>query len=186
MNKGSWTIDDHGDYKVIGNTRARYTFGFNANADWNGLDLSMFIQGVFKKDYYPTGDLYFWGIYAQPWTNITHGNYYDRWTEDNPNGYFPRFKSYVAEQGSLEAGATQTRYLQNAAYARLKNVTLGYTLPDKWTDKIGVDRLRVFFSGDNLCEITGLYKHYKVDPEGLNGQMYPLQRSYSFGLNVTF
>ena len=186
INKGAWTIDDHGDYKIIGNSRARYAFGFNLNGDWNGIDFSLFIQGVLKKNYNPSGDLYFWGIYAQPWTNITEGNYYDRWTEENPNGYFPRFKSYVAEQSSYEAGIAQTRYLQNATYARLKNLSVGYTLPQKWTSKVNIDRLRIFFSGDNLCEITGLYKHYKIDPECLGGQMYPLQRSYSFGLNVTF
>ena len=72
---GAWTLEDHGDYKIIGNSRARYTFGLSANAQWNGFDLSLFAQGVGKKDYYPgTGDLYFWGIYAQPWTNITKGN----------------------------------------------------------------------------------------------------------------
>lgn len=187
IDKGAWTIDDHGDYKIIGNNRARYGFGFNMNADWNGFDLSLFVQGVLKKNYSPSGDLYFWGIYAQPWTNITHGNYYDRWTEENPSqdAYFPRFKSYVAE-GGAEAALTQTRYLQNATYARLKNLTFGYTLPRKWTDKANIQRLRLFFSGDNLCEITGLYKYYKLDPECLGGQMYPLQRSYSFGLNVTF
>lgn len=188
INDGSWTIDDHGDYKIIGNNRARYGFGFNMSADWNGFDLSLFLQGVMKKNYSPSGDLYFWGIYAQPWTNITKGNYYDRWTEENPdpNAYFPRFKSYVAEQSAYEAGITQTRYLQNATYARLKNLTFGYTLPRKWMDKANIERLRLFFSGDNLCEITGLYKYYKLDPECLGGQMYPLQRSYSFGLNVTF
>lgn len=187
INEGSWTLDDHGDYKIIGNSRARYGFGFNMSADWNGFDFSLFLQGVMKKNYSPSGDLYFWGIYAQPWTNITKGNYYDRWTEENPSqdAYFPRFKSYVAE-GGYEAALTQTRYLQNATYARLKNLTFGYTLPRKWTDKANIERLRLFFSGDNLCEITGLYKHYKLDPECLGGQMYPLQRSYSFGLNVTF
>ena len=186
INKGAWTREDHGDYTIIGNNRARYAFGFNLNAEWNGFDFNMFIQGVLKKNYNPSGDLYFWGIYAQPWTNITEGNYYDRWTEENPNGYFPRFKAYVAEQSGYEAGIAQTRYLQNATYARLKNLSVGYTLPKAWTDKMNIDRLRIFFSGDNLCEITGLYKYYKIDPECLGGQMYPLQRSYSFGLNVTF
>ena len=150
IDKGSWTREDHGDYKIIGNNRARYAFGFNLGGDWNGFDFSLFIQGVMKKDYSPSGDLYFWGIYAQPWTNITEGNYYDRWTEENPSqdAYFPRFKSYVAE-GGYEAAITQTRYLQNAAYARLKNLSVGYTLPKAWTEKANIDRLRIFFSGDN-------------------------------------
>ena len=76
--------------------------------------------------------------------------------------------------------------MQNAAYIRLKNLTFGYTLPAQWTNKLNISRLRIFFSGDNLFYVSGLYKHYNIDPEGLGGQMYPLQRSYSFGLNVTF
>lgn len=179
-------MDDPGDRTIIGNSSKRYTFGLNASADWNGFDLSVFFQGVGKRDYYPGGsDLYFWGIYSQPWTNITYGNYYDHWTEENPNGYFPRMKAYVAE-GGAEAALTQTKYMQNAAYIRLKNLTFGYTLPAQWTNKLNISRLRIFFSGDNLFYVSGLYKHYNIDPEGLGGQMYPLQRSYSFGLNVTF
>lgn len=184
--RGTNTLQDHGDLKVIGNNKKRFTYGFSAGADWNGIDFSLFLQGVGKRDYNPSGDLYFWGIYAQPWTNITKGNYYDCWTEENPDGYFPRMKGYVAESSSEEAGLAQTRYLQDASYIRLKNLTVGYTLPATLMHKIGMNRVRVYFSGDNLFTISGLYKHYKVDPEGLGGQKYPLQRSYSFGLNVTF
>lgn len=182
---GKWTLSDTGDYRKIGNNRARYTFGFFAGADWANFDLSLFLQGVGKRDYYPgPSDLFFWGIYSQPWTNITQGNYYDRWTEETPNGYFPRFKSYVAD--GTEAALIQTRYLQNAAYIRLKNLTVGYTLPKMVTRKMGIDHIRLYFSGDNLAEWSGLYKYYRVDPEGLGGQMYPFQRSYSLGINVTF
>lgn len=185
ISSGNNTLDDPGDRTIIGNTSKRFTFGLSAGADWNGFDLSLFFQGVGKRDYFPgSRDLYFWGIYSQPWTNITYGNYYDRWTEENPNGYFPRMKGYVAEY--TEACLPQTKYKQNAAYIRLKNLTFGYTLPAQWTQKFNVNRLRVFFAGDNLFYISGLYKHYNIDPEGLGGQMYPLQRSYSFGLNVTF
>lgn len=183
---GKWTTNDHGDYEKIGNTQARFNFGFTANADWNGFDFNIFFQGVGKKDYYPgSGDLFFWGIYSQPWSNVTVGNL-DHWTPENPNAYFPRLKSYVAESGSKECGAPQTKYLQNAAYVRLKNLTFGYTIPKEITRKAQLERVRVFFSGDNLCEFSGLDDHYKVDPEGLGGQMYPFQRSYSFGLNVSF
>lgn len=187
IDHGNWTLENSGDYKVIGNSRSRYTFGLSLGADWNGFDLNLFIQGVGKKDYMPgAGDLYFWGVYSQPWTNITYGNMYDHWTKENPNAYFPRPKSYVADSGSKECGIPQTRYLQNAAYARLKNLTIGYTLPRSLTSKINISKLRVFFSGENLLEVSGLYKNYKVDPEGLGGQLYPFQRSYSLGLNLTF
>ena len=184
---GQWTLEDPGDYYVIGNSNARYTFGITMGAEWNGFDFSAFFQGVGKKDYAPApSDLYFFGIYSQPWTNITIGNYYDRWTPENPNGYFPRFKSYVSEGSSYELGVPQTKYLQNAAYIRLKNLTVGYTIPSSITQKVKIERLRIFFSGDNLFEISGLYKHYKIDPEGLGGQMYPFQRYFSFGMNLTF
>lgn len=185
VDKGAWTLDDHGDYTIIGNSSSRYTFGLSANADWNGFDLSAFFQGVGKKDYCPgAGDLYFWGVYAQPWTNITKGNYYDHWTEENPNAYFPRLKSYVA--WSTEAAEKQTRYKQNAAYIRMKNLTLGYTLPKSITQKLNIEHLRIFFSGDNLFVLSGLYKYYKIDPELLSGQDYPLQRAYSIGINLSF
>lgn len=184
---GEWTLDDHGDYKVIGNSRNRYTFGLSANAQWNGFDLSIFAQGVGKKNYYPgVDDLYFWGIFSSPFTNITEGNMYDHWTEENPDAYFPRMKAYVAELGDRECGVVQTRYLQNAAYIRLKNVTIGYTLPKELMDKVGIERLRFFLSGDNLGELSGLYKHYDADPEALGSISYPFQRSYSLGLNLTF
>lgn len=186
INKGANTLDDHGDYKIIGNTQSRYAFGFTLNGDWNGFDFSLFLQGVMKKDYYPSKDPYFWGMYFDPWTNLTKGNYYDHWTEENPDAYFPRVKSYQAYVDGRGLYVPQTKYLQNAAYARLKNLTIGYTLPKQLTDKVNISRLRIFFSGDNLFEITGLYKYYKIDPEVLGGQKYPLQRSYSFGVNVTF
>lgn len=185
VDSGAWTLEDHGDYSIIGNNRSRYTYGLAANADWNGFDLSVFFQGVGKKDYFlGAGDLYFWGVYAQPWTNVTKGNYYDHWTEETPNAYFPRLKSYVA--WSTEAAEKQTRYKQNAAYIRLKNLTLGYTIPKAITQKLNINHLRLFFSGDNLFVLSGLYKHYKIDPEILSGQDYPLQRAYSIGLNVSF
>ena len=184
--RGKNTLDDHGDLRKIGNSSKRYTFGLTGSAEWNGFDLSMFFQGVGKRDFYPdSGCLYFWGEYSQPWTNVTKGNYYDHWTPETPNAYFPRMKAYVAEYNGTEAAAVQTRYMQDASYIRLKNLTFGYTLPNSLTKKAGIDRVRVFFSGDNLFTISGLYKYYKVDPENLAGTSYPLQRTFSFGLNVT-
>lgn len=183
---GKWTLDDHGDYSIIGNSNPRFNFSLTLNAEWNGFDIQAFFQGVGKRDYRPERyDANFWGMYTQPWDNLTVGNM-DHWTEDNPDGYFPRLKPYIAEVEDKEAGVPQTRYLQNAAYMRFKNLTIGYTLPDKIVDKLNISRLRVYFSGDNIAEITGLYKHYRVDPENLGGGSYPFQRSYSFGINVSF
>lgn len=186
ISRGQWTLADHGDYKIIGNTSPRYAFSLNLGAEWNDFDFSLFLQGIGKRDYYPgSGDLYFWGVNSQPWTNVNKSNL-DYWTEDNRNAYFPRRKAYTAETGGKELAAVQTKYKQNAAYMRLKNITIGYTLPRSLTQKINIERLRFFFTGENLAEISGLDKQYKVDPEGLGGQMYPFSRVVSFGLNVQF
>ena len=178
INKGSNTADDPGDYKIIGNDRSRFPFGLDLNADWNGFDLRIFVQGVAKKDWYPTGYKFF-GIFVAPWGNVLENNL-DHWTEDNPNGYFPRLKSYTATNGDMYIA--QTRYLQNAAYLRMKNITFGYTLPRQLVSKWGLSNVRFYFSGENLFEITKLCKNY--DPEGLNDNMHPFQRTFSIGLNI--
>ena len=104
----------------------------------------------------------------------------------NTNAYYPR----VARNGGKNTNV-QSRYLQNAAYCRLKNIQIGYTLPKTWTEKAGMSSVRVYVSGDNLLtfsDITGIF-----DPEAIgstydanNGKLYPLQRVISVGLNVNF
>ncbi len=192
INDGDWTLEDPGDYQIIGNSRPRYNYGMTANFQWNGFDLGIILQGVGKQNYYPhSNDLYFWGTYSQPWTNTTVHNYYDRWSEENPDGYFPRQKAYVVEDWRKEANAVQTRYIQDASYLRIKNLTIGYTLPKLTTQKMGIERLRVYLSADNLATISGLYNNY-IDPEALSttgggsGMKYPQQRYFSFGINLTF
>lgn len=181
---GSKTLKDPGDRKIIGNATPRYNYSLTLGAEWAGIDLRVYFQGVGKRDYYPsTGNHYFWGMYAQPWANLMADNL-DHWTPETPDAYFPRPKAYVAEMSDKEAGMPQTRYLQNAAYCRLKNITVGYTFPNKWTEKVGLRNVRVYFSGENLATFTKLHK--SLDPEGLDGLLYPYQRTYSFGLNFNF
>ena len=160
-------------------------YGFGFTIGWKDLSVGMMFQGVAGAERVLNGSS------VNPFnggggSGNLYSNIGDRWTEENPDAYFPRMKAYVAENTDRECGVVQTRYLQNAAYVRLKNLTVGYTLPKVLLNKIGIERLRIFFSGDNLCEFSGLYKHYKVDPESLGNIVYPLQRSYSFGLNLTF
>lgn len=186
INKGDWTVANPGDFKKIGNKSNRLPFSVDLNADWKGFDVRAFFQGIAKKDWYAGGgNHYFWGIYAQPWTNVQKHNL-DHWTPENPNAYFPRVKAYIAESSGSELGAVQTKYLQNAAYLRLKNFTFGYTLPKQITQKAGIERLRFYFSGENLFEATTLKAN--LDPEALDedGKVYPLQRSFSFGFNLNF
>ncbi len=184
IDRGDNTLDNPGDQVIIGNSTNRYPFSVDLSADWNGFDLRLFVQGIGKKDYFPgAGHHYFWGVFAQPWANILKTNL-NHWTPETPDAYFPRPKSYVAEQSWVEVAAPNDRYLQNAAYGRLKNLTLGYTLPSTLTQKVKIDRFRIYLSGENLWEYTKLDKN--LDPEGLSGTIYPFQRVYSIGINLNF
>ena len=191
ITRGSYTLGDHGDLTIIGNSTPRYRFGTTLGASWNGIDLSLFFQGVMKYNYAPTGyDHVFFGKYGQAWNVETVGHYEDRWREDNPdpNAYWPVLTHPSANRWipNKEMTIPNNRYLQNAAYIRLKNLTLGYTFPKEWLQKAGIQRLRIFYSGDNLFCASGLYKYYNVDPENLGAHKYPFQRFNSFGLNITF
>ena len=188
VNTGEYTLDNHGDISVIGNSTPRYNFGLNLDASWKGFDLKVFFQGTLKRDYWPGGAYAFWGAsgIGKWWaTGFTfHENNY--WTPENTDAYFPR-----ADWNGGRNQKTQTRYLQNAAYARLKNVTIGYTLPKEITKKFYVENLRVFASAENLLTITDFTE--AGDPElcgaGYGGQVgmtYPLSKTLSLGLSVTF
>ncbi|GAB3652395.1 TonB-dependent receptor [Echinicola sediminis] len=188
IDRGDWTLENHGDFKKIGNTTPRYSYGLDLSGNWKGFDLRVFVQGVGKKDWYPeASNHYFWGVYAQPWTNVQAHNL-DHWTPDNPDGYFPRVKSYIAEDRS-ELGIPQTRYLQNGAYMRLKNLTLGYSLPQSLLNRAKINHLRVYFTAENLLEISHLKA--RLDPEVIgsggssNTTTYPFQRTFSLGVNFT-
>lgn len=182
INSGNWTVDDPGDYKVIGNTTPRFNFGLDLSADWKNFDIRAFFQGVGKRDWYPNANNhYFWGLYAMPWTNVFK-EHMDHWTPENPNAKFPRPKSYIA-WNEKELGAPQTKFLQNAAYCRLKNLTIGYTIPQSLISKASISNLRVYFSGENLFTIKSLPP--QIDPEGLSGTVYPFIRTFSFGINIT-
>lgn len=176
IDNGKNTLSDHGDLSVIGNTTPRYTFGLTLGADWKGFDLDLFFQGVAKKDYFPTGSI-FWGMSSE-WdvpTAFVIGNY---WTEDQPNGFLPRQSFWNGNRQK------QTGYKYSGAYMRLKQLTLGYTLPRYLTEKAGISKVRIYFTGQNLFTIDGLPQQY--DPETLEPSAYPPQQIYSFGLNVSF
>ena len=179
---GDNTIDNPGDRKIIGNTTPRYSFGLTLNADWKGFDAAVFLQGVGKRDMmFSTSANFFWAIGGDEWQSCYYTVHTDRWTEDNPNGYFPR--QYFNTSKNRES---QTRYLQSAAYMRVKNVQLGYTIPKKITDTIKFQRVRVFFNVENLATFTKLMNI--IDPEIVksDAKAYPLRRTGAFGINVTF
>ncbi len=187
---GSRTVDDHGDMKVIGNSTPRYQYGLTVSADWKGFDLSLFMQGVGKRDLWPSGPVIIPGYNpSEAW----FAHQLDYWTPDNPDAYYPRPTNQGMSNNAMNF-LPQTRYLLDMSYFRMKNITLGYSLPHSVLDKLSLSRFRIYFSGENLFEHTNL--NVPLDPEvdytaaGLNdpntfGRAYPYRRSYSFGIQVS-
>ncbi len=169
-----------GDVKNVGNTSPRYTYGINFDFKWKNIDLSIFLQGVGKRTMFRVGE------YSMPWSDWWRQPplfYFGKtWNEDRPDAVYPRL-SY----GNIRYWNYQPSTLQaiNAAYIRLKNLQLGYTLPEKWANKLALSKARVYFSGFDLYELDKVLGGW--DPESSDtGFNYPFQRMYSFGFNVTF
>ncbi len=200
INSGKNTVDDPGDRRIIGNNSPRYQFGFTLGASWGGFGVSAFFQGVGKRDWYFAGEAgLFWGPYNRPYGYQPEKMMNDIWSEDNPDAYFPRFRGYTALNDNRSLGAPQTRYLQNASYIRLKSLTVDYTLPKQLISKIGLTNAKVFLTGQNLWTASGLFKHTdNFDPEVIEnpqgdlmngsgqGYAYPMLKSYTVGINLTF
>ena len=195
IDRGQEKVGDSGDYVVIGNSQPRYNFGVNLGASWAGFDLAVFFQGIGKIDWYPAADARsFWGPYARPYQTFIPKDFQTMyWSEENPNAYFPRPRGYIAMSTSRSLGAVNDRYLQNIGYLRLKNLTLGYTLPEKLTSKASISKLRIYFTGENLFYFApGLHSEY-IDPEmamygamnGSNLRIYPWQKTFMFGVDIT-
>lgn len=177
INNGTNTLSNSGDIKIIGNNEPRYMFGLNLGAEFKGFDFSMFTQGVLKRDFWLSGN-YFWGFGASQWQVPTTGNL-DHWTPTNTDAYFPRLR--LQANGNQ---VTQTKYKQNAAYARIKQITLGYTLNQQLLQRIGINRLRIYVTGQNLFTISNIYQGFDPELLGVNTATYPLSKTYSFGIQV--
>ena len=191
ISTGKNTVDDPGDREIIGNSEPRYNYGINLGFQWCGIDFSVFFQGVGHQDWYPEQNtLLFWGPYGRPYTTFIPKDFHTQiWTEDNTDAYFPRPRGYVAIESGRELTEPNDRYLQNAGYCRLKSLTVGYTLPQKWTRKIKIDDVRFYFSGENLVTWHNIHTDY-IDPEaavtGNSNSIYPWQKTFIFGIDITF
>lgn len=172
INTGNNTVDNPGDRKIIGNSTPRFQYGFMAGIDYKGIDFSIFLQGVAKRDVW-VGNNLFWGAGATG----TYEVYNDSWMPDRTNAYYPL---YYSDNKNRQV---QTRYLQNGAYLRVKDVTLGYTLPKSVTEKIKANRIRIYGSAYNILDIKSVPKTF--DPE-LLGMDYPIMKSFAFGIQVSF
>ena len=208
---GKGTADDHGDLKVIGNTLPRYEYAFHLGGSWKGIDLDLFFQGVGKREDWTISSLNFplmrsadlavyenqtsynKVLYSSDWKTITG-------YEINQGNKYPRLYPGNDTKGRISTIANgcnnyypQTRYLTDMSYLRLKNVTVGYTLPKDWTRKAYIEKARIYFSGSNLF-LLHKGNDLPVDPEistgeGLSyggwGRTAPITRTFSFGVQVT-
>ncbi len=199
---GTYTVDDPGDYKIIGNNSSRFLTSLTFSVKWKGFDASMFWQGALKRDYaFMAQDPAFHGFNANYWwdMNMWHkGNNttLDYWRPENEtnmlglntDAYYP--KPYLSTE-DLKNRQIQSRFTQNAAYLRLKNLTVGYTIPSNISKKVYINNARLYISGENLLTITSLTK--LIDPEALlggygsyTGKIHFLRSVYSIGLSITF
>lgn len=168
VDNGNRLADDSGDLRVIGNETPRYKFGFTGNVQYKGFDLDFLFQGVLKRDVWTSSSAYWGGGAGSRWM-------LDRsWTPERTAAQFPMYTAPVQ---------TQTAYLINGAYLRLKQAVLGYTLPKQLMQSIGVEKARFTLASFNLFEITKIPGIF--DPDQITSD-YPQKRSVSFGLQVTF
>lgn len=165
------------DLQYLGTTTPRYTFGVNLTAGWKGVDFAALIEGVGKKNYY--FDPSIMNPFGKKWNDVSYTMHNDYWREDNKNAAFPR--PFFGNNFNYQ---TSTHWLQNAAYVRLKNIQVGYSLPKNITQKLGMSKIRFYFSGENLCEFSKLNKYFDPEVDDVRGLLYPIMRSYSLGLNV--
>ena len=203
VDPGKGTLADHGDLKKIGNATPKYSFGINLNAGYKGFEVSALFQGVAKRQFAMAGAQYLYGA------NCYFKEHLDYFSAQNPGGYLPRLVDSSTKDYEANAGYNTTRYLLNAAYMRLKNLTVSYNFKPQLVKNMGLSGLKVYFTCDNLFTVTKLPKQF--DPETINqvnwivggsnaaapgltspltqngnGRVYPMNRNFVFGIDVTF
>lgn len=211
---GVGTLENHGDLKVIGNAAPRYEYSFRLGGAWKGFDIDMFFQGVGKRDMWSTSAFVMPMTRGADATYANMESYNKMIFDDNNQiiGYeinqgnkYPCMFSGSASAGTISGLGQgrynfypQTRYLMNMSYLRFKSLTVGYTLPTNLTQKALIQKARVYFSAENLCLLYNGMKDYPIDPEvgsswktssswadGTFGRSEPMNRSFSFGIQVT-
>jgi len=191
---GKGTYDDHGDLTRIGNSLPRYEYNFRIGGEFYGFDLNVFFQGVGKREL-SGGSSDVFMPFQRGYYDVLYAHQADYWTPQNTDAYYPRLWRYFGASNAFTGvygsnnSIVQTRYLLNLAYLRLKNLTIGYTVPKNIIRKIKIDKIRVYLTGENLFTIQD--KHLPVDPEvtqteHMLGRSFPLQKTIAFGLQVNF
>lgn len=194
INVGDNTVDDPGDREVIGNNTPRYIYGISGNATWKNFDVSVLVQGIGKRDAWVGYTPAFRGPAIGPMHSMVFEEHLDFFRDEtsvlgaNPDAYYARpYSQFYGENGKNIA--TNDHYLQDASFTRLKNVTIGYTLPASIAERTFIDNARIYIQGENILTFTDMMI---LDPEALGGRTwgggtaYPLSKTYSLGLTVNF
>ncbi len=170
------------DMVYLGDPFPHYEYGVTLNAAWRGFDLQAFFQGVGERATYMTG------VGLKPFANGANlfSHQMDWWTPENPNAEYPII---VPEANAGDNYLKSDKWVRNGAYLRLKNLVLGYSLPDKIVKRWGLSQFRVYLSGQNVFTISDFYDGY--DPEvsysgSVGGEFYPVMRTYTVGVDVKF
>jgi TonB-linked SusC/RagA family outer membrane protein len=190
INTGSGTLDDPGDYRVIGNSTPQYQYGISGGVTYKNFDLSFMITGVGKQDLWINNTLAFpneWLTYGALYANQT--NY---WTPTNTNAYYGRI--YTDNVNSPNQGfnqVVQSKFLYNGAFLRVQNVTLRYTVPTAILKNYHINRFQVFVGVENPYTFThmpkGMYPNIAVQGATVGGGLgYPYMRKTTMGLNISF
>lgn len=167
------------DLEYLGTTTPRFVYGLSLNANWREWDLGVIFQGVGKRSFYLKQEIM--APFSVTWGNFSYEMHNDYWTPENPNASLPRHYA-----GSGHNYKTSDHWLQNAAYMRMKNLQLGYSFKKELLNKAGIERLRIYFSGENLFEFSRLNKNFDPELTDANGFVYPIMRNFSCGVNLTF
>ena len=197
LSYGTKTTDDHGDWSIIGDETPRYEYSFRLGADWHGVDVSVFFQGVGKREMWGNGPLAIpgWDTGDGAMANAFAADY---WTPENTDAFYPAAYGMGKSNDGYNV-MVNDRYILNMAYLRLKNLTVGYTLPAKWTKKAQIENLRIYFTGENLLTFDNL-RGLPIDPEcvtgvsmwgsnyaqGRTGLNTPVFKTISLGVQATF
>jgi len=189
---------DEGDKRNIGNPFPKLTYGINLGADFYGVDIQLFFQGVYGNSIYNALRLRTEGAGTECAMSTSMRDVWIGYTDQAKSSMIDKGLNYMTMNlenlnGSIPnpVGSTlntenSTRFIEDGSYLRLKNLQIGYTFPLKWTQKFRCSRLRLYATASNLFTIT---KYSGYDPEvgsGVDYGNYPQSRTFTFGLNATF
>lgn len=171
-------VIDNNDRAVLGNSLPRYEYSLNLNAQYHGFDLTVFFQGIGKRDNYLSGTGAF-PFFSSDFQGTIYKHQLDYWTPENTNAAYPRLTVDIDNNY-----VNSNFWIRSGSYLRLKNVVLGYTLPSSFTDRFNIDNLRLYVSGQNLITWDNFYPGFDPEITNSNGEFYPIMKTFNLGLNI--